>query len=82
MVPLHVFFVSEFKNNVQGFNRIVDNPVYHMFRPEELQENVVGAVVIDWKKLEDRAKYHEGLFQIPFPVKCHQEPSSPLTLLR
>ena len=32
-----------------------------MFRPEELQENVVGAVVIDWKKLEDRAKYHEGL---------------------
>ena len=48
----------------QGFNRIVDNPVYHMFRPEELQENVVGAVVIDWKKLEDRAKYHEGLFYI------------------
>ena len=45
----------------KGFNRIVDNPVYHMFRPEELQENVVGAVVIDWKKLEDRAKYHEGL---------------------
>jgi len=34
-----------------------------MFRPEELQENVVGAVVIDWKKLEDRAKYHEGLLQ-------------------
>ena len=71
------FFGSEFKNNVQGFNRIVDNPVYHMFRPEELQENVVGAVVIDWKKLEDRAKYHEGLFQIPFPVKCHQEPPFP-----
>ena len=46
---------------LKGFNRIVDNPVYHMFRPEELQENVVGAVVIDWKKLEDRAKYHEGL---------------------
>ena len=55
------FFKFAFSTFFKGFNRIVDNPVYHMFRPEELQENVVGAVVIDWKKLEDRAKYHEGL---------------------
>ena len=42
-----------------------------MFRPEELQENVVGAVVIDWKKLEDRAKYHEGLYQTLLQVSSN-----------
>ena len=47
---------------IQGFNRIVENPVYRFFRAEELQQIVVGAVVIDWKQIEDNAKYHDGWF--------------------
>ena len=50
----------------KGFNRMVDNPVYHMFRAEGLQQIVAGAVVIDWNKLEENAKYHEGQLFICF----------------
>ena len=52
---------TQSSHEFQGFNRIVDNPVYNMFRPEELQQIVVGAIVIDWKQIEHNAKYHEGL---------------------
>ena len=34
--------------------------MYRFFRAEELQQIVVGAVVIDWKQIEDNAKYHDG----------------------
>ena len=40
----------------------MENPVYRFFRAEELQQIVVGAVVIDWKQIEDNAKYHDGWF--------------------
>ena len=40
----------------------MENPVYRFFRAEELQQIVVGAVVIDWKQIEDNAKYHDGNF--------------------
>ena len=36
--------------------------MYRFFRAEELQQIVVGAVVIDWKQIEDNAKYHDGKF--------------------
>ena len=39
---------------------IVENPVYHMFRPEELQRIVVGATVIDWTELEKNTKVFSG----------------------
>ena len=39
-----------------GFKTIVDNPVFRSFRPEELQQIVAGAQVIDWKEIENNAK--------------------------
>jgi len=54
---------GKFKKFEEGFNRIVDNPVYHMFRAEELQKIVAGATVIDWTDLQKNAKYHEGYSQ-------------------
>ena len=56
--------------NKKGFNRIVENPVYRFFRAEELQQIVVGAVVINWKQIEDNAKYHDGEFRLNLRRFC------------
>ena len=47
---------AKFQKFEEGFNRIVDNPVYHMFRAEELQKIVAGATVIDWTDIQKNAK--------------------------
>ena len=68
-VEAHIDYVfnkaprAKFQKFEEGFNRIVDNPVYHMFRAEELQKIVAGATVIDWTDIQKNAKVNFKKFK-------------------
>merc|ERR1711974_109076 len=50
---------DKYRKFEEGFNMIVENPVYHMFRQKSSRE-LSCATVIDWTELEKNTKYHEG----------------------
>lgn len=74
----HVFNTSVqdvFQEFERGFFLVCDRELVGLFRPEELQEFLVGKDVYDWNKLKQVNSNHTKSDSVYLNVQSHETPS-------
>lgn len=74
----HVFNTSVqdvFQEFESGFFEVCDRDLVVLFRPEELQEVLVGKDVYDWKKLKQVHSKYTKSDPVYLNVQSHKTPS-------